>query len=450
MLESQISAQDAEARSCLFEFGMPFQPETFVRSEGSYTYTSTNQRILDWSSGQISTILGHGHPEIAETVSQHVANLDHLYSGMVSPPVVNLAKGLTSILPPGLDRAFFLSTGSESNEAAIKICKLITGKFEIIGLNDSWHGMTAGSCGAQYHAGRKGYGPAVSTYSYTRPWRTPLSTNRQKPPGNLMLPCPNAFRSIFRHDDGSYNWKAELDYGFDMVDKASCGSLAALIIEPILSSGGMHVLPDGYLRAIRKHCDDRSMLLIIDEAQTGLGRTGTMFAFEHDGVTPDILTLSKTLGNGYPLSVVVTSHAIAKSCQERGLFFGTTHVNDPLAAAVGLRVLGIAIRESLPERAKMLGDRLVSALEAIKEKNSSIGDIRGRGLLIGVEIIDGQTRAPNPALGLALCREMKQNGLWVNFSPTSSTFRIVPPSTTTMLELDAGIKIIKSVFQVQD
>lgn len=409
MLESQISAQDAEARSCLFEFGMPFQPETFVRSEGSYTYTSTNQRILDWSSGQISTILGHGHPEIAETVSQHVANLDHLYSGMVSPPVVNLAKGLTSILPPGLDRAFFLSTGSESNEAAIKICK-----------------------------------------SYTRPWRTPLSTNRQKPPGNLMLPCPNAFRSIFRHDDGSYNWKAELDYGFDMVDKASCGSLAALIIEPILSSGGMHVLPDGYLRAIRKHCDDRSMLLIIDEAQTGLGRTGTMFAFEHDGVTPDILTLSKTLGNGYPLSVVVTSHAIAKSCQERGLFFGTTHVNDPLAAAVGLRVLGIAIRESLPERAKMLGDRLVSALEAIKEKNSSIGDIRGRGLLIGVEIIDGQTRAPNPALGLALCREMKQNGLWVNFSPTSSTFRIVPPSTTTMLELDAGIKIIKSVFQVQD
>ncbi|KAI1164932.1 PLP-dependent transferase [Nemania serpens] len=265
-----------------------------------------------------------------------------------------------------------------------------------------------------------------------------------------MLPCPNAFRSIFRHDDGSYNWKAELDYGFDMVDKASCGSLAALIIEPILSSGGMHVLPDGYLRAIRKHCDDRSMLLIIDEAQTGLGRTGTMFAFEHDGVTPDILTLSKTLGNGYPLSVVVTSHAIAKSCQERGLFFGTTHVNDPLAAAVGLRVLGIAIRESLPERAKMLGDRLVSALEAIKEKNSSIGDIRGRGLLIGVEIIDGQTRAPNPALGLALCREMKQNGLWVNFSPTSSTFRIVPPSTTTMLELDAGIKIIKSVFQVQD
>lgn len=161
-VEPATTRQNQDMRSCLLDFGMHFQPETYVRAEGSYIYTSENQRMLDWSSGQVSTILRHGHPEIVETVTRHVTYLDHLYSGMVSPPVVDLAKSLTSILPQGLDRAFFLTTGSEANEAAIKIAKLVTGKFEIVGLSESWHGMTAAACGAQYHAGRKGYGPAVS------------------------------------------------------------------------------------------------------------------------------------------------------------------------------------------------------------------------------------------------------------------------------------------------
>jgi 2,2-dialkylglycine decarboxylase (pyruvate) len=149
-------------------------------------------------------------------------------------------------------------------------------------------------------------------------------------PGNFSLPTPNAYRSPFRHADGTYNWEAELDYGFDMVDRASTGNLAAVILEPILSSGGMITLPQGYLAALKAHCTRRGMLLILDEAQTGIGRCGDMFAFEHEGVVPDILTLSKTLGNGLPLSAVVTSHAISEVCQERGFLFYTTHVNDPL------------------------------------------------------------------------------------------------------------------------
>lgn len=131
---------------------------------------------------------------------------------------------------------------------------------------------------AQYHAGRAGYGPNM--------------------PGNIALPTPNSYRSIFRHPDGSHDWQTELNYGFDLVDKQSCGSLAALILEPILSSGGMLVLPPGYLKAVKGHCEKRGMLLIIDEAQTGIGRAGDMFAFQHfaedEGVVPDVLTLSKT------------------------------------------------------------------------------------------------------------------------------------------------------------
>lgn len=286
--------EDAEASfetasRCLLNYGTPWHPGLITAAKGSYIYTSTNHRMLDWTSGQMSCLIGHGHPEVAATIAAHAYSLDHTFSGMLSPPVINLAALLTSLTPPGLDKAMFLSTGGESNEAAIRLAKVYTGKFEIVGMDASWHGMTGGANAAQYHAGRKGNGPVM--------------------PGNLMLPAPNAYRSIFRHKDGSHDWRTELDYGFQLIDRMSCGSLAAVITEPILSSGGMLPLPQGYLKALKEHCESRGMLLIVDEAQTAIGRAGDMFAFQHDGdgTVPNILTLSKTLGNGVPLSAVVTS-----------------------------------------------------------------------------------------------------------------------------------------------
>lgn len=142
--------------------------------------------------------------------------------------------------------------------------------------------------------------------------------------GTLVLPAPNAYRSIFRHLDGTHDWRTELDYGFAMIDEQSVGSLACVIVEPILSSGGVIPLPDGYLGALKEHCVRRGMLLIVDEAQTGIGRTGTNFAFEREGVVPDILTLSKTLGAGLPLSAVVTSKEIEQVCSEGNFSFYTT------------------------------------------------------------------------------------------------------------------------------
>ena len=147
----------------------------------------------------MSTLIGHGHPEIVKVINDHAKHLDHLFSGMISPPVISLAKRLTGAAPAGLDKAFFLSTGGESNEAAIRLAKFYTGKFEIVGLAASWHGMTGASLGAQYHAGRSGYGPNMI--------------------GNLALPTPNSYRSIFRKADGLYGWKTELDYGLGVLDK---------------------------------------------------------------------------------------------------------------------------------------------------------------------------------------------------------------------------------------
>lgn len=418
----------------LIRFGGSFAPDMIVGAKGVYIYAADGRKILDFTSGQMSCLIGHGHPEIVQTITEHAAGLDHLFSGMLSPPVVQLAEKLTGLLPAGLDRAMFLSTGAESNEAAIKLAKLYTGKYEIVALAASWHGMTSGATAATFHSGRRGYGPFV--------------------PGSLILPSPNAYRSIFRHLDGSYDWETELNYGWTLVDQASNGSLAAVIIEPILSSGGMHVLPPGYLRAMKTHCEKRGMLLIVDEAQTGIGRCGAMTAVEHEGVTPDILTLSKTLGNGLPLAAVVTSKEIEETCFERGYLFYTTHVNDPLPAAVGLKVLDIVVRDGLVERSRVAGLKLKAGLERLQSQYGCIGDVRGRGLMCGVEIVgDRATKVPSLELGDALARKMTSLGLSANLATMKSfggVFRIAPPITISDKELEMGLAIFEEALRTTE
>ncbi|KAF7891766.1 hypothetical protein EAF00_008068 [Botryotinia globosa] len=424
-------AMRENANSSLIRFGGNFSSEIIVGAEGIYIYKADGRKILDFTSGQMSCLIGHGHPEIVEAITAHAAKLDHLFSGMLSPPVVELAQKLTSLTPPGLDRAMFLNTGGESNEAAIKMAKLYTGKYEIVGLGASWHGMTGSASASTYHSGRTGYGPCM--------------------PGNHVLPSPNAYRSIFRRADGSYDWETELNYGWNLIDQQSTGSLAAVILEPILSSGGMHVLPKGYMKAMKKHCEKRDMLLIVDEAQTGIGRCGSMFAIEHDECTPDILTLSKTLGNGLPLAAVVTSAEIEETCFDRGYLFYTTHVNDPLPAAVGAKVLDIVVRDNLVERSRLAGLKLNVELKRLQGKYGCIGDVRGRGLMAGVEIVkDRATKEPAPELGAELTKKLTELGLSANLSTMKSfggVFRIAPPITITDEELMAGLRIFEEALR---
>ncbi|ABM94428.1 aminotransferase [Methylibium petroleiphilum PM1] len=263
------------ARRHLIRYGGTFEPMIIERAQGSFVYDADGRAILDFTSGQMSALLGHGHPEIAAVVAEHARSLDHLFSGMLSRPVVDLATRLAGVAPAGLERAMLLSTGAEANEAAIKMAKLYTGKYEVVSFAQSWHGMTGGAASATYSAGRKGYGPAAV--------------------GSFAIPAPYPYRPRFERD-GRFDWQAELDYAFDLIDRQSSGNLAAFIAEPILSSGGLIDLPLGYLAALKAKCSERGMLLILDEAQTGVGRTGLMFACQRDGVVPDILTLSKTLG----------------------------------------------------------------------------------------------------------------------------------------------------------
>jgi 4-aminobutyrate aminotransferase-like enzyme len=266
----------------------------------------------------------------------------------------------------------------------------------------------------------------------------------------LMLPPPNGYRSIFRRKDGSYDWEAEMEYGWRMIDMQSCGSLAACIVECIQSSGGMHVLPPGYLAALKRECEKRGMLLIVDEAQTGVGRCGDLMAINHEGVVPDILTLSKTLGNGLPLSAVVSSAEIERVCIEREFCFYTTHINDPLPAAVGDKVLEIVVRDNLVENSRAMGKILHDKLNALKDKYGCIGDIRGRGLMAGVEIVeDRETKTPALALAKAIGDRAYELGLWANLSSHPSfggVFRIAPPITITEEQLLSGLGIMEEAF----
>ena len=413
------------ARAHLVRFGGSFAPVIIEQAKGSYIYDAEGRAILDFTSGQMSAILGHSHPEIVEAVSRSVGSLAHLFSGMLSWPVVRLAEALAGILPQPLSRSIFLSTGAESNEAALRLAKLVTGGHEVVAFAQSWHGMTGAAASASYAHGRKGYGPAQ--------------------PGSFAIPAPNSYRPAFG-DRERYDWKAELDCGFDLIDRQSTGALAAFIAEPILSSGGVLDLPEGYLAALKSHCERRGMLLILDEAQTGLCRTGTMFAFERDGITPDILTLSKTLGAGLPLSATITSPQIEEAAHEKGFLFYTTHVNDPLPAVVGLKVIEILLRDRMAERVQAAGARLRDGLAAIKQRHACVGDVRGRGLLLGLEIVkDRESREPDHNRGDRITAKCLDLGLSMNvvrLPGMGGVFRIAPPLTVTDDEIDLGLTIL--------
>ena len=403
-----------------------FTPGIADRATGSTVITEDGRELLDFTSGQMSAILGHGHPEIVATVREQVGRLDHLYSGMLSRPVLDLARRLAETLPAPLEKAMLLTTGAESNEAALRMAKLVTGRHEIVSFARSWHGMTQAAAGATYSAGRKGYGPAA--------------------PGNFAIPAPNRYRPDFTTADGELDWQRQLDFGFDLIDAQSVGSLAACIVEPILSSGGIIEPPPGYLPALRDKCAERGMLLIIDEAQTGLCRTGTWYAFERDGVVPDILTLSKTLGAGLPLAAVLTSAELEKAAHDRGFLFFTTHVADPLPAAVGTTVLDVLQRDRLDERARYLGGILRQGLDQIARRHEAVGDIRGRGLLAGLElVVDRQTKRSSDELGALVTKRCLELGLHINIVQLpgmGGVFRIAPPLTATEDELSLGLAIL--------
>lgn len=419
-----------EAEDQLIRYCVEFSPFLVNKAKGSYIYDKEGNAILDFTSGQMCAVFGHSHPKIVEAIEQATKGSMHLLSSMLTPEVINLAKALVTLLPEGLDRCIFVNTGSESNEVALRMAKLHTEGFEIIGFAGSWHGMTAGAQSYTYSKTRKGYGPAM--------------------PGSYMIPAPYSYRCPIDHCKGSCDHSC-LEVGMNLVDQQSVGAYAALIVEPILSAAGIIEIDTDYMNRLKQMCEERGLKLIFDEAQTSFGRLGYNFAFEEYDVQPDFLTLSKTMGGGLPLAATVTSKAIEEDCFEKGFIYMTSHVSDPLCAAVGLATIDILIQQRMAERAKELGQYLKDQLIALQQKHECIGDVRGKGLLLGLEIVkDRESKIPDSDMGSKISDRCLELGLSMNIvriKGYAGVFRIAPPLTITKEEIDLGISILDQAIE---
>lgn len=414
-----------EAKDVLIRYCGEFSPFVIEKSKGAYIYTTDGKAILDFTSGQMCAVFGHNHPKIVEAIRQASGTSIHLLSTMLSPPLLALGRQLIDLLPEQLDRAIFINTGSESNEVAIRMAKLATEGFEIVAFSGSWHGMTAGAQSYTFSKTRTGYGPNL--------------------PGSLMLPAPYAYRCPIKHCKGTCD-NTCLEAGMQLVDQQSVGAYAAMIAEPILSAAGIIELSPTYVKRLKELCDERGLYLIFDEAQTAFGRVGSNFAFEDCGVQPDFLTLSKTLGGGLPLAATITSREIEEACYEKGFIYVTSHVSDPICAAVGLSTLEILLEEEMAARSRAQGQYLKEQLLVLQERHECIGDVRGRGLLLGMEIVkDRHTKSPAPDLGNRIADRCLELGLSMNIvriKGYAGIFRIAPPLTITRAEIDLGISIL--------
>ena len=415
-----------ERERFLIRYSHNFASFIVARATGAWLETTDGRRILDFTSGQICSTIGHNHPQIVAAIQQSLDDVIHLNSWMLSEPVLALAERLVELVSDSLNKVILVNTGGEANEIALRLAKMYTGHFEIVGLTRSWHGLQAGVASLNLAAGHAGYGPSM--------------------PGSLTIPAPYAYRCPMRHCNGTCDCSC-LEAGFDLIDQQSVGSLCAVIAEPVLSAGGIIVPPPDYFQRLRKLCDERGMLLILDEAQTGFGRLGTMFGFEQYDVVPDILSVSKTLGGGIPIAAAFTSSAIESNCYDKGFMHVTSHVSDPLPAAVGLAVINVIDEEGLVAQAQQRGNYLMAGLRELQNRHEQIGDVRGKGLLVGIELVeDRTTKKPADALGIAVGDECLRRGLSMNIVRSTggmlNCFRMAPPLSITESEIDIALGII--------
>ncbi|MBT6093564.1 MAG: aspartate aminotransferase family protein [Rhodospirillaceae bacterium] len=415
----------AAAQEYLVRYGSDSFPNLFTSAKGSIVTDSTGREVLDFTSGQMCATIGHNHPAIVAAIEDAGKKAVHLFSGMIPEVVAELGAKLAGWMPAPLKKSLFLNTGGESNEAALRMAKLHTGGHEVIALGGSWHGTGAGAGSVSYASDRKGYGPTI--------------------PGTYVIPEPNAYRCPIEHCRDACDG-ACMRVGLNMFDMASRGEGAAIIAEPIISAGGIIVPPDDYFVNLKREAHKRGMLLVLDEAQTAFGRIGKKTAAEHFGVVPDIMAVSKTLGGGVPLAATVTSDEIEADIHDKGFTFYTSHVSDPLPAAVGLAVLATIEAEDLMAAAVEKGAYLRARLNDLQQKHEAIGDVRGEGLMMGVELVkDRESRQPDHELGALTTERCFELGLSMNIRrrpERGAVWRIAPPLTITKAELDQGVDIL--------
>ncbi|WP_375461983.1 aspartate aminotransferase family protein [uncultured Enterovirga sp.] len=415
------------AQEFLVRYGGDTFPNLFTSAKGTIVKDSNGREYLDFTSGQMCATIGHNHPAIVEAVNRAGEKAFHFFSGMIPEVVAELAQTLArDWLPGDLRKTIFINTGSEATEVALRMAKMYTDGYEILALGGSWHGITGGASSVSMASDRKGYGVPA--------------------PGVFVIPEPNSYRPYMKGMSEEDSALAGLEMALKLFDMQSTGRGAAIIVEPVISAGGVLVPPRSFMQALRQAADDRGMLLIFDEAQTAFGRIGTRTGSEYFGVVPDIMTMSKTLGGGLPLAAVATTAKIEEDIHAKHFAFYTSHVSDPLTAEVGLAVLRVIAEERLVARANEMGAYLRGRFEELQQRYEVIGDVRGLGLLMGVELVeDRASRKPAHALGALTTQKCFELGLSMNIRrrpERGSVWRIAPPLTVSHDEIDRATDIL--------
>ena len=393
-----------------------------VWGRGSVVRDVNGKEYLDFNSGQMCAALGHNHPRIVQALQESCDTLIHSHMSMFNDREIILASRLAEISPPGMNRSMFLTSGSDSNEAAMAIAKRYTGGYEVASPIVSFHGQSEATRAVTFSGWRKGYGPYA--------------------PGSYSIFAPYRYRCTFCQERQACDYSC-LNTSFDLLDAQTDGQLAAVITEPLFSAGGVIDLPPGWLQELKRKCEERGALLILDEAQTGLAKLGTMWAFEQEGVVPDIFTVSKHFGGGIAVSAAVTTDEIENSVAETGLVMAHSHSNDPLPSNAAIASIDIILEEVLVDVAKRIGDYWRSHLERLAQRHQIIGDIRGRGLLQGIELVqDRVSKEPAYQEGQRIGRMCQDDGLLFSLRRQGSVFRFVPPFTTTEDQLDLAAEIL--------
>ena len=404
-------------------------PVVLERGEGCLVWDVEGKEYLDLMAGQICVSIGHSHPELVQAIAEQAGRL--MQTGMVftTPQEIGLAKKMADLTPGDLQKSYFANTGSESNETALRMARFYTGRDEVAALVGSYHGMTYGSWSVTGTSSyqKKGYGPGMA--------------------GVTFLPTPNPYRCLFCKTKGNCDLSC-LEYSEDLLDKTTSGEPAAVIVEAIQSPGGVIVPSKEYMQGIRRLCTERGALMIVDEAQTGMGRTGKWFASEHFDVVPDILTVSKGLGGAVPLSATVVRSSIGDELDEMGFRQSSSHTGDPFLCAVGLANIDTIERHGLVAKAEEIGGYFKDGLDDLKGRNEIVGDARGLGLLLGVEIVRSkESREQAPELLQEITSRCLQNGLILYGGWDGNITRVTPPLIITREQVDRALSILEEAVR---
>lgn len=402
---------------CVYHFYK--KPMQIVRGEMQYLYDDTGKQYLDFYGGVSVMNAGHCNPEIVEKICEQVRTLQHTTTIYLTQPIVDLAERLAQITPQTLKRSFFCASGSEANEGAALLAQLYTHKHKFVAAQQGLHGRTK----------------LTMNLTGISMWRTDPN-----PAGNVVhIPAAYCYRCSFGFAYPSCN----LECARFLEDVVKSGDFAAFIIEPIQGNGGIITPPPEYFAIVREILDKYNVLLIADEVQTGFGRTGRMFAMEHWIVVPDIMTMAKALANGAPLGAFITNDKIAASYTRPG---ASTTGGNPVSAAAALATIDVINKHQLVQKAKDLGDYFKDRLTILQKKHKIIGDVRGKGLMLGVELVK-ENKVPAVEETDYILEELKDRGILAGKTGISrNVLTFQPPLVITHSDIDYVVKVLDEIL----